>query len=1083
MIAGPPSASVQVTKEFSMTMEHALHAAAMGWEVLPLHSAWLVDCRCSDDQRKKYRKSHAGVPEGMHAGCSCNTGGLCTARLGEAPGKHPVAEFVPRGVTDATTDEKKIRSWYEADPTLNYGIKAGLAALVDIDTEPKDPLPIAEGTPQVATGRGTHYYLQAPEGVTLGGVHKYGEFRHGNGYTVGPGSKHANGSEYLEVVPLVPLDECPVLSEELIAALGAKRRTGERFVWDEKPSDVPRWLVVVTDDVMRRLAAKIEAGEPRHEAMRPMAQVAFGYAATVGTDEAKKYVGVALKEAMELFRYRGDHELTEAEIDDVLLWASEHAPDKPLTLADAAPKRITVHGQRKLDRIAEEVGSADDVLAALTSLGRGLRELYEGLHIPTAMLPELRKIAVKSAYLRGITAKPAKDALEAGYSDALVVPDITVIDDAASHWSNQGTTDRRPAVQLNLPDEPVVWSDLLWAFKETLMSQMYRRETSIVRVDFAARTRELDQVSLPMVLDQSVRCFVTKKVGGTEVEEDRYLPPKWSQRLLSMSDELSLPELVGVTQIPMVRADGTVATEAGYDTESQWLYLPRGLDVPKVSESPTLGEVEEARAIIDGPVLGGFRWAEPGHHVNVVGMFLAPFIKPLVPGTTPLFAVTAGNRGSGKGLISDMLSIIVDGRPLVKTRFDVNDHAELEKRIGAALIAGLPMFCFDNINGPWKSEVLEALITAETYGARLLGKSELIPCPNRTIWITTGNNTTFGGDLGRRVIPIRIDPDSNKPWTRAATDFPTEQPKWTMENRGKVVWALLTMIRAWAAAGMKEGSSLPMGQWTPWTKTISGILENAGYTERFWDVSAEGGASEALDVEDTQWALVAEALFALSAGAKFKAKQLAEWVGKGRNIAMGTGPHPADDVCERLFHSVPEKWQAASNSIDALYRVAGHDLTTRVGRIFAGRWRLYSERDTARGGTFYWFEDHGASASTGPTDSADPLYPLSDSSGQVPRTEDSEVTEDTDPLEFLDGPSEESGGAEAKTPTLSEGLGALNPKVGPLRTSVGAPVGEFGPRTSVGPLLEDPLTCPQCGGVMTWDVALYRCDNCERMVS
>jgi hypothetical protein len=80
--------------------------------------------------------------------------------------------------------------------------------------------------------------------------------------------------------------------------------------------------------------------------------------------------------------------------------------------------------------------------------------------------------------------------------------------------------------------------------------------------------------------------------------------------------------------------------------------------------------------------------------------------------------------------------------------------------------------------------------------------------------------------MPRRCYRVRLDANAAQPWMRGG--FKYELPAYAAENRGKVVAALLTMARAWIAAGRPKGGNPVLGSFESWCKTIGGILEYAG---------------------------------------------------------------------------------------------------------------------------------------------------------------------------------------------------------------------------------------------------------------
>lgn len=137
--------------------------------------------------------------------CRCPKGAACSS-----PGKHPLTE---NGFKDATTDEKRIRTFLSAASLPNYGLVCpdGVFAL-DVDGEGWEarlaeleakhgPLP---PTLRTATRNGQHIFLRWPADLPrpmkqmFGWVTRWGSGGT-SGYVIGPRSVHVSGFEYAPV--------------------------------------------------------------------------------------------------------------------------------------------------------------------------------------------------------------------------------------------------------------------------------------------------------------------------------------------------------------------------------------------------------------------------------------------------------------------------------------------------------------------------------------------------------------------------------------------------------------------------------------------------------------------------------------------------------------------------------------------------------------------------------------------------------------------------------------------------------------------------------------------------------------------
>lgn len=116
--------------------------------------------------------------------------------------KRPVGKLVPRGVNDASKDERRIREWF-SDNDYNIGIACGDASdglvIVDYDDmvstggRPETIYPTCVLTPN----NGWHTYYQYTGDTPLRTYkHEHGEVRWNGAYVVAPPSIHPNGGRY-----------------------------------------------------------------------------------------------------------------------------------------------------------------------------------------------------------------------------------------------------------------------------------------------------------------------------------------------------------------------------------------------------------------------------------------------------------------------------------------------------------------------------------------------------------------------------------------------------------------------------------------------------------------------------------------------------------------------------------------------------------------------------------------------------------------------------------------------------------------------------------------------------------------------
>jgi hypothetical protein len=302
-------------------------------------------------------------------------------------------------------------------------------------------------------------------------------------------------------------------------------------------------------------------------------------------------------------------------------------------------------------------------------------------------------------------------------------------------------------------------------------------------------------------------------------------PPLEVVRDIASLDTLKFPALTSVTEVPTLRADGTIMDKPGYDPASGIYYVPaRNLSIAPIPVSPSQQDAAGAKKLIM-EAIGDFPYAVDNNAslANVFGLLLTPVLRPAIYGCTPLAVIDAPQAGTGKSLLADVISIIATGRPSAMVKYPTREE-EMEKKIGSGLIAGRPLICFDNLDGELKSPSLALALTAKEYETRLLGFSKNMTVPNMATWIVTGNNIRPGGDMPRRCYQIRLDARQAKPYTGRQFVHP-DLLRWVAAHRGELLRALLILVRYWHAAGCPDAPDFsPIGSFEDWHRKIAGIL-------------------------------------------------------------------------------------------------------------------------------------------------------------------------------------------------------------------------------------------------------------------
>lgn len=315
--------------------------------------------------------------------------------------------------------------------------------------------------------------------------------------------------------------------------------------------------------------------------------------------------------------------------------------------------------------------------------------------------------------------------------------------------------------------------------------------------------------------------------------------------------------LKGVTGTPVIRRDGSILDTPGYDPASQLLYKPDSptLSVPWVKDEPTADDIAAARAVLEYLVID-YRFVDDNHRANYLGALMLPLLRALVPPPYKLLAIDAYAPGSGKTLLADVLRIVHHGRrggtPGGSFRSEWPKSEEFSKWVTSVLMNGAGgVVQVDNVKATLAGGELEGLLTNDSYGGRVLGRSEEVHVPNDRLWVVTGNNLSIGGDMARRVLWVRIDPGEENPEQRSPDSF--HEPRladWAYEHRGEIIHAVLTLARAWHVAGAELAPATSSDSYARAISVVQGILKHAGIVGTFDAVEERVSSTDEDDIAE-----------------------------------------------------------------------------------------------------------------------------------------------------------------------------------------------------------------------------------------
>ncbi len=290
-------------------------------------------------------------------------------------------------------------------------------------------------------------------------------------------------------------------------------------------------------------------------------------------------------------------------------------------------------------------------------------------------------------------------------------------------------------------------------------------------------------------------------------------PDKLAMRLLAARGDWGLPKVGAVVTFPVMRPDGSVISEPGFDKSTSLLYLNHDSERQSLQRLDKPALVETLKRIwrpfdefpFDGNISRGV----------FLSALLTTVCRQTLP-TAPAFLIRAYTPGSGKTLLSECLMLLVGAKTSALPMPDKNPD-EIEKRLFSKLLTGCPGFILDNLTGVVDNAAMCAFLTSSEPEGRMLGLSEIRRVSNRTLWVLNGNNVTPGGDTFRRILPITLDANCESPESRRFRF----NPKVLIEQQLEQYRAdLLNVLWAYQDSGSPLLGKGSFGSFEPWESLV-----------------------------------------------------------------------------------------------------------------------------------------------------------------------------------------------------------------------------------------------------------------------
>ncbi len=301
--------------------------------------------------------------------------------------------------------------------------------------------------------------------------------------------------------------------------------------------------------------------------------------------------------------------------------------------------------------------------------------------------------------------------------------------------------------------------------------------------------------------------------GGIETE--KHPPDYLTPAIIDRRHWPGIREIRHVLPAPALAPDGSVIHRQGYCAKWKTFFPSRRFETFDVPANPSREDALKAKQQLF-EIVREFPFSRGSFSAWLcLVMTLSARVAGVFP--CPLFLIDASVRGSGKTLLWKLAYAIATGLILAVRALPREDD-EVRKALTSHLLAGDVAILFDNAKGTLGGTSLEAACTAETWTDRFLGASRSVTVPVGTVLGATSNNALITPDIVRRAIVVRLESTEERPEERKVS-IPDVLGH-VLERFPQDLKAVLTIFRAWHAAGCPQTAAPAMGSFTAWSRNI-----------------------------------------------------------------------------------------------------------------------------------------------------------------------------------------------------------------------------------------------------------------------
>lgn len=342
------------------------------------------------------------------------------------------------------------------------------------------------------------------------------------------------------------------------------------------------------------------------------------------------------------------------------------------------------------------------------------------------------------------------------------------------------------------------------------------------------RLHRIEEAQMRSLLTRACR-FMTLVGKPKKTMWQHAHPAVWLVKdLVARHDWPGIPVIRGLVSYPVFLASGRVLCAPGYDDESQ-LYVTPTCTPISVPDFPTRDDAVRASCFIYDEMFRDFPIGQPETAAVMLSALLTIVARFAINGPCPGFLLDGNAPGVGKGKLCQTIAIIATGRETTPIAPETR-HDEWRKRIVSILRDSEPIAMVDNLAGAFGAPALDGVLTSTEWSDRELCTSSNWRGPANAVWFFTANNIRVQGDLIRRLLPMRIVSQEERPDSRR--DFRhADLLAAASRMRPQLLQACFTILRAWHLAGMPEQALPAYGSYESWSKIVRQCVVWCGWAD------------------------------------------------------------------------------------------------------------------------------------------------------------------------------------------------------------------------------------------------------------